>query len=250
MKLQVISDIHLEFDPFKIEKTAPILVVAGDVCEYKHRDKFVSFFEGVSENFDHVIYVLGNHEFYNGDIFQTSTNIKKDLATFNNIHCLDNSTVELDGVTFIGSTLWTDFNAGNDLAMIEAKFNMMDFKVIKNGNIRFTVEDCLKLNQIARDFLFTELKKNHRKKVIVTHHLPDMICVNKRWNNPISMLLNYSFANTGLLDGVIEYEPDLWICGHTHDVVDITVHKTRIVCNPKGYRTENPHFENNKIVNI
>jgi Icc-related predicted phosphoesterase len=251
MKIQIVSDIHLEFDPYyDIAPTdADVLVIAGDVCEVGNIELFESFFSDISDKFQHIFYVLGNHEYYNSEYFDTQTKAKEILDPFPNVHVLDNSVFELDDILFIGTTLWTDFNAGSPIAMQEANHNMMDFRIIRHGENQLTVDDIKAVNKNCRTFLLGSVQTD-RKVVIITHHLPDMVCVNDKWKQPHTMQLNYAFANTGLLDSILNQNPVLWIFGHTHDKVDMVVQNTRLVCNPKGYRQENRNFQQHLVVEV
>ena len=84
MKIAVCSDLHLEFADIELknEDNADVLILGGDICVAKdianidsfRGDTFREFFKRCSKEFPHVIYIMGNHEHYNGD-FQTSTNL-------------------------------------------------------------------------------------------------------------------------------------------------------------------------------
>ena len=91
MKIQVVSDIHLEFGPISIENAGDtdVLILSGDICVVKDladRDtynirgendksnKYHTFFQECCARFPHVVYFMGNHEHYHGD-FNTSAEI-------------------------------------------------------------------------------------------------------------------------------------------------------------------------------
>ncbi|MFB3107200.1 MAG: metallophosphoesterase, partial [Pseudomonadales bacterium] len=152
---------------------------------------------------------------------------------------LNNDALELNGVRFVGSTLWTDFKLYGEgeasLARQRAKRLMEDFASIKNGNRRFTPEDSVELHETSRVRLVAELDREFDGPiVVVTHHLPTSSSVAKRYaNDP----LNPAFASS--LEDVIEkYRPELWIHGHTHVPCDYELFSTRVVCNPRGYLNE------------
>ena len=92
---------------------------------------YQEFFKTCSEQFKHVVYVVGNHEHYNYQFNYTVNDLKRKLAHYENIHVLDNETFEYDGKVFIGSTLWTNMNQECELTMNAAEFAMPDFKIIK-----------------------------------------------------------------------------------------------------------------------
>ena len=77
MKIQIASDLHLERADVEIKNAgARVLVLAGDIMCAKFLDKkspdsdsilyrrFKGFLERVSGEFQDVVYVAGNHEFY------------------------------------------------------------------------------------------------------------------------------------------------------------------------------------------
>ena len=69
---------------------------------------------------------------------------------------------------------------------------------------------------------------------MVTHHLPAMMSIAKRFGND---LLNAAFASR--LEDIIEKtRPELWIHGHTHVPCDYELFETRVICNPRGYPRE------------
>ena len=238
MKLHVLSDLHTEFADFSPPKTdADVVILAGDI------GVGLGGIEWAARRFAKapVIYVPGNHEFYNHDIGLTD---ELKAAAPANIHVLNNDTLQLDGVRYIGCTLWTDFKLYGEgeawFAMRRAKELIEDFASIKNGKRRFTPEDSVELHEASKAWLVGELEREFDgPTVVVTHHLPVPKSVAKRYaNDP----LNPAFANR--LENVIEkYRPELWIHGHTHVPCDYELFGTRIVCNPRGYPGENRRSE-------
>lgn len=153
MKLAICSDLHLEFAPLTIDNPhdAKVLILSGDILVEKDLDEYVpeqiasgfaraksteyhKFFLDVCSKFEYVLYVLGNHEHYHGDFKYTASELKKKLAHNKNLYILDKESINIDGVTFVGSTLWTDMNKGDLLTLYHVKRMMSDFSVIRNGN--------------------------------------------------------------------------------------------------------------------
>ncbi len=233
MKLHILSDLHTEFADFSPPDTdADVVVLAGDI------GVGTGGIDWAARQLPQlpVIYVPGNHEYYRQDIGITDA-LK--IAAPPNIHVLNNDTFELDGIRFVGSTLWTDFrlygegNAG--FARQTARRSMMDFTLIRNGERRFTPEDSVELHDASRAWLVGELDHAFDgPTVVITHHLPASMSVAKRYaNDPF----NPAFASR--LEDVIEkYRPTLWIHGHTHVPCDYELFGTRVVCNPRGYPNE------------
>lgn len=237
MKLRILSDIHLEFrhytlPPLPTDKDS-ILVLAGDISLGA---KASGFIVEQASRFKHIIYVLGNHEFYDNHV----PSVRAFWANHNldNLTVLDDSVKIIDGIRFVGGTLWTDLDKLNWSTIQDAKMHMPDFNCVtyKNGKT-FTPQDSATLHNITKNFIINQLKDGYDgKTVVVTHHMPHRDCVHSRFTNDS---LNGAFKSD--LDELFNEELALWIHGHTHDTVDIMVNDTRIVCNPLGYPSEQPY---------
>ena len=149
MKIALASDLHLEFGPIVLENTegAEVLLLAGDICvandlgekefiEYNYNSRKIhDFFYDCCNKFPHVVYIVGNHEHYQGDFKYTVSHLKKMLKYLPNLQILDQETWTLhDEVTFIGGTLWTDMNKEDSLTLFHVKRAMSDYHVIQNSN--------------------------------------------------------------------------------------------------------------------
>ena len=230
MKIHVLNDLHVEFGGFSIPETdADVIVLAGDIgvglsgLDWIHAQEVQK----------PIIYVPGNHEFYQHD-FSLVDDMREHAAS--NIHILNDSAIEIDGVRFLGSTLWTDFNflgeADRYFAIQNARRNMADFSLIENNGKKFTPEESIALHCESRDWLKCMLGESFPgKTVVVTHHAPSGNSVHPRYANN---LLNPAFVSN------LEYMMDdsqvaLWLHGHMHDTFDYDVYGTRVICNPRGY---------------
>lgn len=150
MKISVCSDVHLEFGDLDFENTdnADVLVLSGDIMvahklrphepygimEGTHSARYHGFMQRCSERFKHVVYVAGNHEHYDGDFPYTISILKSTFAYLKNVHILERDTVDIEGVTFIGSTLWTDMNNNDPLTLFHMRRSMNDFVCTKNSS--------------------------------------------------------------------------------------------------------------------
>lgn len=160
----------------------------------------------------------GNHEYYGQDITLIDELVKRSPE---NIHVLNNDAIVLNGVRFLGSTLWTDFRLHGEseawFARQQAKRFMEDFASIKTGSRTFTPEISVGLHEATRAWIESELDTHFDgPSIVVTHHLPTPMSAAKRYaNDP----LNPAFASS--LDDIIEkYQPVPWIHGHTHEPCD------------------------------
>ena len=242
MKLNFVNDIHLEFGALPENPSgSDVLVLAGDVT-VKNR---VDWINEIANNFKHIVYVLGNHEFYHQNLDNTYRKTKEQLA--DNVYLLQNESVTLDGVTFHGTTLWSDFNRGNPLSYLQCENVVNDFRTIRadNGKSRFTPQRAHREHNVATVFLRENVKKGD---VVVTHHGPTYKSLDDKHR---SSDINGSYVSD-LADLIIESGPTLWFHGHLHNTSDYVVGNTRVLCNPRGYvrYDTNPNFDVHKFVEI
>lgn len=247
MKIQVISDLHLEHGaPFKFIKAegADVLVLAGDIDSFDLALPFIKECASILPT----IMILGNHEPMGHSIEETvdfweSVNI-------DNFHFLNNKTVEINGVHFIGSTLWSDLSA-DPINSFSITKTVADFKMIwdKDHINNVSISDLQREHDVAKSFIINELHKGYDKIVVVTHHLPTYQSISPKY---INSSMNAAFVTN--MDHIISsysYDIDLWIHGHTHDCFDYMITpQTRVVCNPRGYPHEQNGFEPLKVVEI
>jgi hypothetical protein len=264
MKIAVASDVHLEFGDLDLPNTenADLLILGGDICvahdigrpdannfmEGARSQRVCNFFQRVSEAFPHVIMIMGNHEHYHGDFAKSYDTIKKMLKKqhLHNVYLLEKEVKEIDGWTFIGGTLWTDFNGADLQTMQHAAWGMNDYHGIKNsasghasGIWKLIPEHTLKDHYHMRDYIRTVLAnrraqgKTDRRVVVVGHHSPSRLSTHPRYQHDI--LMNGCFSSS--LDQIVLDNPEivLWTHGHTHEDFDYMIGSTRIVCNPRGY---------------
>jgi predicted phosphodiesterase len=250
MKIALGSDLHLEFGALELHNTenADVLVLAGDICVAKHLNgvhhhdqRYRKFFQECCERFPKVIYVLGNHEHYSGDIQNTHTELEAKL-NYPNLYILDDTTTIVDDVVFVGTTLWTNMNEEDSLTLYHVDSMMTDFQSIKNSArmlnaykpAKLTPEDTVEFHKKSLDYINHVVSKDADKTyVVVGHHCPSMKSVHPKYAH--DKIMNGAFASD--LDDFIAYRPQikLWFHGHTHEQFDYTISETRVVCNPRGY---------------
>ena len=252
MKIQVLSDLHNEFSFYKIKihKDADVLVLAGDIVNADSIDFLKSTFKKIDIP---VIYIAGNHEFYtkNNNLTKSlvTEKIKEIVKDFSNVHFLDNSSIEIDGVRFIGSTLWSDFNLSSNQVLFSRLVNnaIGDFYLIrKDINIPLSGADCANLCLEAKDYIDAELNKQFNgKTVVVTHFCSHPMSIAEQF---LGNSLNPYFITD--CTPLIREPVSLWIHGHTHASFDYTFNGVRVFCNPRGYYNENKHFQGKSLVGV
>jgi predicted phosphohydrolase len=177
LKIRLLSDLHLEFGPFTYaDMGEDVVVLAGDI----HTGiRAVDWAQEIALDFPEkdVIFVPGNHEYYHErmDVLDVEMN---DTIDTPNLHLLQNSVCEVKGYTFLGGTMWSGFNDGDPLSMLQCRNGMNDFQLIYH----FTPEKAYELSSKFRAFYTQEMPNYDSKRtVVVTHHLPTMKSVNPRY---------------------------------------------------------------------
>lgn len=253
MKLNILSDLHLSGGELDIPRNdADVVILAGDIARPEQAVRWASGFDKP------VLYVPGNHEFYGSSLADTVPKLRQ-LCAGTGIHVLDCDDIIIQGVRFLGATLWTDFllhgeGGPRTQALQEAQNFMRDFQKIHIGaapDRLFSPADCAALCQVQSCWLEDRLAQSHAgPTVVVTHHAPSRRSIHPRF---AGSLLNACFVSDldRLGDG---RRARLWVHGHTHDSFDYAVNGTRVVCNPRGYCSEgvneNAAFDANFLVDL
>lgn len=253
MKLQVVSDLHLGVRTMEHPHVdCDVVVLAGDIAR---PEQAITWAKGFGKP---VVYVPGNHEFYGGAIAEVISELRS-RAMGSDVHVLAQDEVTIDGVRFLGATLWTDFElfgaeGGKRLAMSAAQKLLRDF-----SRIRAKVDSDEPFTPLGSAQTFMQhagwLKDRLQEKVgvptvVVTHHAPSPQSVHPRFAGSI---LNASFVSNA--EHLFEVNPPrLWIHGHTHDSFDYWIGQTRVVCNPRGYaksgENENASFDPGLVLHV
>jgi predicted phosphodiesterase len=233
MRLQILSDLHLEFGgPGSIPRTdADAVILAGDVHLGREGWRWAR------KQFPRqpVIYILGNHEFYRHSL-PGLTELLRNETDGSHICLLENDSVEINGYTFLGCTLWTDFQlTGSPVAAMRfAEEGMSDYHVIRfNPEHRLlSPRDTVRLHLQSVSWLRNALAKCDRaRSVVITHHAPSA-----RSEPPSHANSPLKSAFGSDLDSLIEESGvPLWIHGHTHYNVDFKAGTTRVFTNQRGY---------------
>jgi hypothetical protein len=267
MKIAVCSDLHLEFGEISLENkdNAEVLVLSGDICVAKDvrikddyglmgkndNNKIHTFFQECSERFPHVVYIMGNHEHYHGDYAASVNNLRTHLGYLKNLYILDKQVIDIEGVTFVAGTLWTDMNKEDPVTMVNIRGYMNDYKIIDNsasvpvsfrdpdGNFhtrvaKFTPQDSVDDHKAMLEVIDATCKALPEGKIVVCgHHSPSKQSTKPQYEGDV--LVNGAYSSN--LNEFILDRPQikLWTHGHTHHNFDYMIGSTRIFCNPRGY---------------
>lgn len=272
MKILVLSDLHVEFAAFEPDieatKAADVVVLAGDI----HQGAIGMRWARKTFPDKPIIYVAGNHEFY-GQHWDMHLRLLRLHAGIEGIHFLENDSLTIDGVRFLGASLWTDFeffgSSTRSKMMRLAESGMNDFRLIEADPLRvklkglagevidtaiqddrvrplLTPTHTILRHRESLAWLQAELARNQdqenkdksqcdfTKTVVVTHHYPSKHSTAAKWaNDPLTA------AFGSKLDLDLLTQANLWIHGHTHDSCDFRLgdskRSVRVVCNPRGY---------------
>jgi predicted phosphodiesterase len=215
VKIGIMSDLHMyrerpwDFDP----EDGVFYICAGDITEdHMFRHEFVQ------SHYEHMFAIKGNHDYYD-DTFSDAK-----------YHTLLR---EVNGIKIVGATLWTDLSRNLDWVMYVN--GLIDKRYISDLEHNIYCET----HEAHKQFLLTS-----EADIIVSHHCPSYQSVHpKYYGSPC----NASFSSN-LDDEILSMKnpPKLWIHGHTHDVFDYMLGKTRVICWPRGYRNENVWYNEYK----
>lgn len=247
MKIQLYSDLHIEFEAFEARlENADVVVFAGDIEVGKKGIEWLNSLDTEKP----IIYVLGNHEYYKHTYPKLLAELKSHIAR-NNIHLLENESVTIDNITFHGCTLWTDFELFGDppMAGFACQQVMNDFKKIRRlpNYSKLRPMDASAIHRRSLKWLGNSLDASTGHNVVVTHHAPSLRSVAEHYKNDI---ITAGYASD--LEWFInQHKPVLWLHGHLHSSSDYQIAGCRVVCNPRGYKGEfNPEFEPEKIIEV
>jgi predicted phosphodiesterase len=239
LRLRIMSDLHLEFHADAgrsfIESLNPshvdALILAGDLSTVRG---IAEALERLCDIFPVVVYVHGNHEFYNSNRPRVLEVMKEETGKLPNLIWLEKGVAELEGHRILGAPLWFK---RDDKA---PKYEMNDFNLIEDFE-----EWVYDENRQAVRFLRRELAPGD---VVVTHHLPSKTSIAPEYkDDPLNAYFFYDLEEL-----IIERKPAVWIHGHTHTSFDYKIVTTRVVCNPFGYagQGQNSEFDMDKTIEI
>jgi predicted phosphodiesterase len=243
LRLRILSDLHLEAADFAVPAAdADLTILAGDIANGGDGIAWGQVaFDGP------VLYVPGNHEFYDRDYDDARAEMQA-AARGSAVTLMEREERILGGVRFLGCTLWTDFalegEAGFERAMRHRKW-LIDFTAIRWGDRTLAPEDTIGFNRQDAAWLAARLDTRFDgPTVVITHHAPQRGSIAPAFaTHP----LNPAFVTD--LDALMG-RAVLWIHGHTHTAFDYDVRGTRVVCNPRGYPHENTGFDPALIVTV
>jgi predicted phosphodiesterase len=272
MKIQLLSDLHLEAHPHWQPSPAPgadVLVLAGDIGSYQlgsslqDADFGLARFSPLHGWPTPVIFVPGNHEYDGLDFDEAHIRLQATCERLGLIW-LERECLELNGVRFVGTTLWTDFdalgpaNAATSASVLTQQLKARD-KAFRAANyyLRKTLtrrhgepwlaEGVRAQGLVCQDWLRAALSTPFAgPTVVVTHFAPSLLSADPRYGMTPGTA---GFCNA--LDPLLQ-QAQVWLHGHLHAPSDYRQHGCHVVSNPLGYARKNEQvaFQAQRLVEL
>ncbi len=250
MKIQYVSDLHLEFEENEeylsrnpLEVSGEILILAGDVVPFVNYHKAIWFFKWCSDNYRATYWVMGNHDYYGYDVRRGQGEGSVRIAE--RVFLVTNMAIVCEDVKLIFSPLWSKISPQN---AIKIERSISDFRLIKCNGGRFTADHFNKFHAECLEFITEQIAKpSDKKKVVITHHVPTFMNYPEQYKGDV---INEAFG-VELFDLIESYDVVAWIYGHHHsNVPDFKIGNTDMLTNQMGYLkyVENKGFLKNKTL--
>lgn len=258
MKIQLLSDLHLEVHPGYVPRPAAgadLLVLAGDIGSYQSGSLLTDADFGLARFSPlhgwpvPVFYLPGNHEYDGLDFDATHARLRATCERLGMVW-LEREVVFVDGVRFVGTTLWTDFDAlapaadapgatlAQQLRARDKAFRAANYYLRKNSSLRagrpMLADELREQGLLCQQWLRDALASAHAgATVVVTHFAPSLRSADPRYGLTPGTA---GFCNA--LDELLA-QADLWLHGHLHAPSDYVYNGCRVVANPLGYASKN-----------
>ena len=259
MQINYMSDLHLEFGGPELDPgEGDVLILAGDVCmasafvmrgEEKEKEIYLNFFNKCVENYNKVFYVMGNHENYSFFFDQTEEVLREHLPE--GIILLNNQSYFYNNVHFVGATMWTDLNHGDEATVHLAANSMNDYNcVYKKATMdRLSPQDTLKEHDNTSTWFDQVLPTLNGNVVIITHHAPSGKSFHNGYRDEA-----IKPAYVANMEGTMKKNKNvkLWVHGHIHESNNYMIGNCRVASNPRGYWNYgvNPEFDTKTAIEI
>lgn len=252
LRIQLLSDLHLERNlDFRPEPApdADLLVLAGDIGSYQNKSRLTETDEpdfGLRRFAGWpvpVVYVPGNHEYDGLDFDETHERLRETCARLG-LRWLEREVWEHRGVRFVGTTLWSDFEAlvprgptaslGEQLEAREKAFraanHYLRYAAAQRHGEVWLAEQVRELALECQQWLRQALGQPFDgSTVVITHFAPSLRSADPRYGMTPGTA---GFCNH--LDDLLPLA-DLWLHGHLHCPIDYRVGRCRVLANPLGY---------------
>ena len=273
MKIQLLSDLHLEAHPHWLPTPSPgadVLVLAGDVGSYQKGSQLTDSDYGLARFSPlqgwptPVFFVPGNHE-YDAQDFDAAHSRLRETCERLGLIWLERETRVMNGVRWIGTTLWSDFDAlapsvsgpasanalaqqlkARDKAFRAANFYLRKAETTRHGE-PWLAQGVRDQALICQDWLRAALDEPFAgPTVVITHFAPSLMSADPRYGLTPGTA---GFCNA--LDDLLP-QAQLWLHGHLHAPSHYVHRGCRVEANPLGYARKNEqlHFQAQNLIEI
>jgi len=267
MKIQLISDLHLEAHPHWVAQPAPgadVLVLAGDIGSYQPGSQLLDTDFGLGRFSPlagwptPVLFVPGNHEYDGLDFDLAHARLRETCQRLGMIW-LERESVVMNGVRFVGTTLWSDFDAlgptgdaitqasrsqaavsplTQQLKAREKAFRAANYYLRKTQTVRhgepWLAGGVREQALLCQTWLHDALTQPFAgPTVAVTHFAPSLHSADPRYG--------LTPGTAGFCNAMDDFLPlaQCWLHGHLHAPSDYLHNGCRVVANPLGYARKN-----------
>jgi len=263
MRIQLMSDLHLERYPDFVPQpgaNVDVLVLAGDIGSYQTGSRLNTADFGLTrfsprrfgDQWPRVFYVPGNHEFDSLEYEPTLARLRRTCEQLG-IEWLEREVITVGTVRFVGTTLWSDFDAlasaeptvtkqmqAREKAYRAANFYLRKYTTLRDG-VPVLAEGIRELSLECQTWLRQALATPFDgTTVAVTHFAPSLRSADPRYG--------LTPGTAGFCNAMDDLLPSaqLWMHGHLHcandyvatGVADGKPFSCRVVANTLGYRSK------------
>lgn len=265
LQIQIASDLHTEFYGLHstsaplhlIVPRAPVMALLGDIGN-AFTDSLRAYLHIQAGIFEKVLFIVGNHEFYNNGRTGTKSVteqwawLKRVCAERDNIYLLEKDSVDVCGIRILGTALWSDIP---DDMLQDAEMAMNDYALCYNHKEgedprQLTSAETREWYQENVQWIRDELDKARQEgvpTVVLTHHTPHL----NGTSHPRFAGDALSCCFSSDLTDLLTFPVKLWACGHTHYNFDMDFGGTRLLSNQRGYKGEaNSDYRRDEVLEI
>lgn len=243
------SDVHDRIDELLEVEGDPncTMILLGDITEGDKLKKYKKVLDVLSKKFKTVIFISGNHEYFKKCIRYTKRKLQEISSKYSNVYFLDDSSIEIDGVHYIGSTFWSDLSS-NSVEIIARAERMHDYKYIRNGpeddefKRKLSTNDTMYFHHKGKSFISGEVQRiynedSNAKIVVLTHHAPSERSIHDDFKDSKYNSFFCSNLDTFVFD-LSEKGVKYWLHGHIHQDKEYKIGDCTVLANPMGHSHE------------
>lgn len=249
--------IHIDWEWYKNEGSR-ILVIAGDTANTI--DLTATVVRQAASVYEHVVFVDGNHEHYNGSgtVASNMDDLRASIAAIPNATYLDGTTsFKVDNLLIVGATGWYDWKAYEDQHISHATAKQAWYRFSNDSHVPAYGKlgnpeqiAILQSTQIAETVRTVADDDTVENILVVTHMSPRADLMEWKEGNVVWNTLTPSYVNTSLAhvrEADSKNKITHWVYGHTHFRKTIELDGITYVNNARGYPRENDPFSLKQI---